>query len=175
MVKTVTIGARATYSHAFPVLTPRGLVDVDHPRLPDVLVQLGDGAVKRHGGLPSELGDQAQQDRQPEQVAGDLLGRALAQPIAPGQQAEHGVQAGAEGPGGHARWYGPACGGAASGAAQAMEPILRDHRLDRRHLGDLMANGWASSPARPWLHRRQFAGLQSKALWTWSLEAKARV
>jgi hypothetical protein len=79
---------------------------VHHHRLPDVLAQLGDGAVKRHGGLPSELGDQAQRVRQPEQVAGDLLGRALAPPIAPGQRAEHGVQAGSEGPGGHARWYG---------------------------------------------------------------------
>jgi len=71
---------------------------VDQPRLPDVLAQPGDGAVKRHGGLPSELGDQAQRDRQPEQVAGDLLGRALTQPIAPGQQAEHGVQAGPKAP-----------------------------------------------------------------------------
>jgi site-specific DNA recombinase len=123
------------------VLPPRRLVDVDHLRLLDMLTQLGHGTLQDHGGLPPGLGDHAQRDRQPEQVAGDLLDRALAQAIAAGQQAEHGVQPGAEGPGGHARRHGPAGGGAALWAVQAMEPILGDHRLDRRDLGDLMAQG----------------------------------
>ena len=123
------------------VLPPRRLVDVDHLRLLDMLTQLGHGTLQDRGGLPPGFGDHAPRDRQPEQVAGDLLEWPLAQARAAGQQAEHGVQPGAEGPGGNARWPRPAGGGAALRAVQAVKPILRDHRLDRRDLGDLMKQG----------------------------------
>ena len=63
------------------------------------------------------------------------------QAIAAGQQAKHGVQAGAEGPSGNAWRHGPAGRGATLRAVQAIEPILRNHWLDRRDLGALMTPG----------------------------------
>src|SRR3954463_14511989 len=78
MVKTVTIGVRATHSHALSwSWCPRRLVDVAHRGLSDVLPQLGDGRLQHGGRLPPQLGDDAQRDRQTEQVAGQLLDRPL--------------------------------------------------------------------------------------------------
>ena len=117
----------------------------------------------------------AQGDRQAEQVAGQLLDRSLAQAIAAGQQAQHGVQSRAEGPGGHARRQGPAGGGAAVRAVQAMEPILRDDGLDRRDLGDLMAQRLGVLTGQVVAAASAVRGLQSRTSWTCSGGTKARV
>lgn len=42
-----------------PVLAPRGLIDVDHLGLADMVMQLGHGTPQHRGGLPPELGDHA--------------------------------------------------------------------------------------------------------------------
>ena len=74
----------------------------------------------------------------PSRSEGQLPDGPLAEAVGPGKDAEDRPQAGPEGPGGHARRQLRSGGGAASGAGQAMEPILVHHREDRRQLGDLM-------------------------------------
>src|SRR3954453_186065 len=90
--------------------------------------------------LPLQPADHPGGDGQPEQVEGQLLDRSLAQAVSPGQDAEDGPQPGAEGPGGHARRQDGTGRGPAPWALQAMEPVLIDARLDRRHFGDLVAD-----------------------------------
>jgi len=90
-------------------------------------------------GLPPELGDHAQPDRQPEQVWGDLPDRSLAHAMAAGQQAGHGVPPGAAGPGGDARRHDPNGGSVAacrrrSGGLAGGKPTLGSDGKDRAAL-----------------------------------------
>lgn len=65
--------------------------------------EFGHGRLQHGRSLPPEFGEHALREGQPEQVAGRLLDRPLAQAVTARQQAEHGVQPGAECPGGDAR------------------------------------------------------------------------
>lgn len=119
-------------------LLPGRLVDVGRGGVPDVPVEFLDGGLQLVGPLTLQRADHAGGDRQPEQVAGQLPDRSLALAVGPGQHAQDRPQPGAEGPARHARRHGGAGGRAAAGAAEAMEPVLVHHGLDRRDLGDLM-------------------------------------
>ena len=124
--------------HLLLTLPPRGLVDVRRGRPADICPQLLGRDFQVGGGMPLRSADHPGGDRQAEQVGGQLADRALAQAIGPGQDAEDRPEPWPERPGGHARRQLRTGGGAASWAGQAMEPVLVDHRADRRQLGDLM-------------------------------------
>ena len=140
MVKTVTSRVTATQSHALsrPCHHEVSSMWADGG-VPDVLagVPRPGPPTRRRPAAPAGQIIPMEIDR-PEQVGGQLADRPLAQAVAPGQDAEDGPQPGAERPGGHARRQGRTGRGAAAGAGQAMEPVLVHHRLDRRHLGDLV-------------------------------------
>src|SRR5262245_14501937 len=76
-----------------------------------------------------------------EQVAGHPLDLPLAEAVGPGPGGQHGLQVGAEPAGGDALGWGGAGSHPATGAAEAMQAILIDDRLDPGQLGDLLDQG----------------------------------
>ena len=96
---------------------------------------------QHRGRLPLELGDHACGDRQTEQVAGDLLDLSLAETVTSGKRGEHGLQIRPEASPRDSRGEISTRGCAAFGAAQAMESVLVDQRLDLGQFGDLVNQG----------------------------------
>jgi hypothetical protein len=133
-------GHRRPEPHLVPALPPRRLVDVGHGGLADMIPEFLDRGLQLGGGLPLQSADHPDGDRQAQQVEGQLADRALAQAVAPGQDAEDRPKPRAERPGGHARRQGRTGRGAAAGAHQAMEPVFIHRRPDRRQLGDLVSD-----------------------------------
>jgi len=131
-------GHRRPEPHLLPPLPPRGLVDVGHGGLTDVVPKFLDGGLQLLGPQPPQAADHPDGDRQAEQVEGESANRSLAQAVAPGQHAEDRPEAWPERPGGHARRRIRTGGGAASRAGQAAGPELVHHGADRRQPGDLM-------------------------------------
>ena len=66
--------------------------------------------------------------------------RPLAEAITPGQDAEDRPQTRAKGPGGDTRRQDGTGRGPTARTGQTMEPILVDHRPDRRHFGHLVSD-----------------------------------
>ncbi len=108
--------------------------------VPDVAAEFRDWSFEHAGRPPLAPADRAGGDRQAQQVEGQLTDRPLAHAIAAGQDAEDRPQPRPERPGGHARRQRRTGRSPTARAGQAMEPVLVDHRLDRRHFGDLMAD-----------------------------------
>ena len=87
MVKTVISAVTVTHSQALRRSSATRLVDVDHLGRVDRGGQFVVGGLQRRGRLPLQLGDHPGGDRQPEQVAGQLLDLPLAEAVGAGQVA----------------------------------------------------------------------------------------
>jgi site-specific DNA recombinase len=121
-----------------PVFAPGGLVGVHHLGRVDRRGQLVVRGRQRRGRVPLQLGNHPRGDRQPEQVADQLLDLPLAQSVGPGQRGQDGLQVGAEAHRGDARGQGAASGLPAVRAREAVQPIFVHDRFDLRQFGDLM-------------------------------------
>ena len=144
-----------------PLLPPRGLVGVDHSGRVDGGGQLVIGGLQRLGRPSLQLGDHPGGDRQPEQVAGQLLDLPLAEAVGPGPGGQYGLQVGAEAAGRDAP----------GGVAQVVIPQRGQVRRCRRYsstIGSIRGSsatcwikGMGSSPCRASPQRRHASGLQS--------------
>jgi hypothetical protein len=123
------------------VFTPRGVVDADRGGVVDVQRHFVVRGVQHRGRLPLQLGDHTRGDRQAEQVADQLLDLPLAETVAAGESGQHRLQIRAEASRGYPRGETSAGGHAALGAAQTVESVLVDQRLDLRQFGDLVNQG----------------------------------
>ena len=123
------------------VLAPRGVVDASRRGVVDAYRHLVVRDFQHRGRLPLELGDHACGNRQTEQVAGDLLDLSLAETVTSGKRGEHGLQIRPEASPRDSRGEISTRGRAAFGAAQAMESVLVDQRLDLGQFGDLVNQG----------------------------------
>ena len=124
-----------------PVLTPRGLVGMDDGGRVDRGGQFVVGGLQRLGRLPLQFGDHAGGDRQPEQIAGQLLDLPLAQAVSPGQGGQGGLQIRAVADGGDVLGQRASGAGPTIRAGQAMQAIFVDDRFDLGEFGDLVDQG----------------------------------
>src|SRR5208282_5569768 len=76
--------------YSYPILPPRGLVDISRGCCPHMLPNLFDRSLQLNGTLTLEPGDHPDGDRQTQQVGHQFTDRSLAQAIRPGQDAEDG-------------------------------------------------------------------------------------
>ena len=107
-----------------PLLTPRGLIGVDHLRGVDRGRQFVVRGLQRQGRLPLQLGDHPGRDRQSEHVTGQLLDLPLAQAVGPGQRGQDRLHVRTKADGGNARGQGAAGGLATVRARQAMQTLF---------------------------------------------------